>query len=229
MFRDERRCILLLVGALVLCLVSGSLARDDVVNGKLTITRLKYGGGGDWYNDPEAVPNLARELNHRAGIGTNEHQRVITLTDDHLFSSPILFITGHGEIKWNDTEIRRLRTYLTHGGFLYADDDYGMDKAFRREMNRVFPKKEFVELPFSHPIYHIIYDFPSGLPKHHEHDDKPPQGFGLFHDGRLVVFYTYETNISDGWADPETHNDPPAKRETAFQMGVNIIAFALSQ
>lgn len=198
-------------------------------NGRLTIARLKYDGGGDWYNDPEAIPNLARELQQRAGMLTNLEQQVVSLKDDRLFSCPILFMTGHGEVRWTDAERERLRTYLTHGGFLYADDDYGMDAAFRREIKRVFPEKELVELPFSHAIYHIVYDFPAGLPKIHEHDKKPPQGFGMFHEGRLMLFYTYETNISDGWADPETHNDPPEKREAAFRMGVNIIAFALSQ
>ena len=196
-------------------------------NGRLTIARMKYDGGGDWYNDPEAIPNLVRELQLRAGIETNPDQRVVTLTDDLLFSSPFLFMTGHGEVRWTEPEIRNLRTYLTRGGFLYADDDYGMDEAFRREMKRVFPDKDFVELPFDHPIYHIIYDFPAGPPKHHEHDGKPPQGFGLFHDGRLVVYYTYESNVSDGWADEKTHNDPPAKREAAFRMGINIVAYAL--
>lgn len=229
MARDQRYSRPLVVGIFFLCFVSVSLAGDDLINGKLTLARLKYSGGGDWYNDPEALPNLARELSHRAGIDTNDQQRVVTPMDDLLFSFPVLFMTGHGEIKWTDTDVQRLRSYLAHGGFLFADDDYGMDKAFRREMKRVFPDKEFVELPFSHPIYHIIYDFPSGLPKHHEHDNNPPQGFGLFHDGRLVAFYSFESNISDGWADPETHNDPPDKRETAFRMGVNIVAFALSQ
>ena len=220
------------VTALLLCgLVSGWTASHgraaESEDGRLTIARMKYDGGGDWYNDPEAIPNLARELQLRAGIETNLDQRVVTLTDDLLFSSPFLFMTGHGEVKWTEPEIRNLRKYLTRGGFLYADDDYGMDRAFRREMKRVFPDQDFVELPFDHPIYHIIYDFPAGPPKHHEHDGNPPRGFGLFHDGRLVVYYTYESNVSDGWADEKTHNDPPAKRETAFRMGINIVAYAL--
>ncbi len=223
-----RRCV---TGLLLCGLASGWTHGEgeaaESENGRLTIARMKYDGGGDWYNDPEAIPNLARELQLRAGIETNLDQRVVTLTDDQLFSSPVLFMTGHGEVKWTEPEVRNLRKYLTHGGFLYADDDYGMDRAFRREMKRVFPGQEFVELPFTHPIYHIIYDFPAGPPKHHEHDGKPPQGFGLFHDGRLVVYYTYESNVSDGWADEKTHNDPPAKRETAFRMGINIIAYAL--
>jgi len=218
-----------IAGVLIVALGSFDLAGADLANGKLTLARLKYSGGGDWYNDPESIPNLARELTRRAGIETNEEQQVVNLTDDALFSFPILFMTGHGEVKWTNAEVQKMRAYLMHGGFLFADDDYGMDQAFRREMKRVFPDNEFIELPFSHPIFHIIYDFPAGLSKHHEHDNKPPQGFGLFHEGRLVVFYSYESNISDGWANPETHDDPPEKRESAFQMGVNIIAFALSQ
>jgi hypothetical protein len=166
-------------------------------------------------------------IGERTGIVLAEREAVVTPLDPALPDYPYLFMTGHGEVKWTEPEIRNLRKYLTHGGFLYADDDYGMDRAFRREMKRVFPGQEFVELPFTHPIYHIIYDFPSGPPKHHEHDGKPPQGFGLFHDGRLVVYYTYESNVSDGWVDEKTHNDPPAKRETAFRMGINIIAYAL--
>lgn len=212
-----------------LALVGVVRAGEGLATGKLTLARLKYGGGGDWYNDPDLLPNLCRELSRRADIAVNEQQAIVSLEDDNLFSYPVVFMTGHGEIKFSDAELQRLRTYLTHGGFLYADDDYGMDKPFRRELKRAFPDKDLIELPFTHPIYHIIYEFPHGLPKIHEHDGKPPQAFGLFHDGRLIVLYTYETNISDGWAAPDVHHDPPQKRETALQMGVNIIAFALSQ
>ena len=194
----------------------------------LVIGRVKYGGGGDWYNDPSMIPNLCREISRRTSLRAEEEEAVVSLADESLFNYPFIFLTGHGNIKFVDREIRNLRTYLVSGGFLYADDDYGMDEAFRREMKRVFPDEELVELPFDHDIYHIFYDFPAGLPKIHEHDEKSPQGFGIFHDGRLVAFYTYETNISDGWADPEIHNDPPDKREEAFQMGINIILYALT-
>ncbi len=191
------------------------------------VARLKYGGGGDWYNDRSIIPNLMQEVNKRTAVKALEKETIVELTDPELFQHPFLFMTGHGNIKFSQEEVQRLRHYLSHGGFLYADDDYGMDKAFRREVKRVFPEKELVELPFNHPIYHIFYDFPSGPPKIHEHDAKPPQGFGLFHQGRLVLFYTYESNISDGWADPEVHRDPPQVREQAFRMGVNIIIYAL--
>jgi len=147
--------------------------------------------------------------------------------DDQLYSCPLLFLTGHGRIFFSQSEAERLRSYLTNGGFLYADDDYGMDEHFRREMKKVFPDKEMVELPFSHPIYHVLYDFPNGLPKIHEHDGGPPKGFGYFHDGRLVVFYSFNTNISDGWADADVHGDPPNVREAALKMGANIVLHAL--
>ena len=137
-------------------------------------------------------------------------------------------MTGHGNISFSDSEARRLRTYLENGGFLYADDDYGMDKAFRREMKKVFPEYNFIELPLSHGLYSSFYHFPNGVPKTHEHDNKMPQGFGMFHHGRLVVYYTYEANSSDGWANPEVHNDPPEKREESLRFGTNIIVWALT-
>ena len=194
----------------------------------LMIARVKYRGGGDWYNDPSAIPNLCRYLKTYTGIDVAEDEAKVSLTDETLFSYPILFLTGHGRILFSEEEIDRLRTYLLRGGFLYADDDYGMDKPFRESMKKVFPDRQLMELPFSHGIYHIHFRFNNGLPKIHEHDEKPPQGFGLFDDeGRLMVFYSYETNISDGWADPEVHNDPPEKREAALKMGSNIMVWAL--
>ena len=192
----------------------------------VTLARLKYQGGGDWYNDPDILPNLAKELNQRTNIAAYENEMVTTLLDDKLYNYPFLFMTGHGNISFNDQEVARLRSYLINGGFLYADDDYGMDESFRREIAKVFPNQQLVELPFDHPIYHMIYSFTNGLPKIHEHYEGPPKGFGIFYKDRLVVFYTYNTNISDGWT--PSHNDPPEKREAAFQMGVNIIAYVLS-
>lgn len=190
------------------------------------IARLKYEGGGDWYNDPDAIPNLAQELNKRTNIRTEVIDKAVSLTDEELFRYPFLFITGHGNINLSDAEVKRLRDFLTNGGFLYADDDYGMDESFRREMKKVFPENDLVELPFDHPIYHIIYDFPKGLPKIHEHYEGPPKGLGLFYQGRLVVYYTWNSNISDGWT--EAHDDPFEKRDVAFRMGVNIVAYALT-
>jgi hypothetical protein len=203
------------------------LPQNDTTNPDFTIARLHYHGGGDWYNDPSSTHNLLREIGIRTDIAVQRHQAVVEIMDPELFAYPFLFMTGHGEIKFSEEEVKRLRLYLAHGGFLYADDDYGMDKTFRREMKKVFPEKELVELPSDHLIYHIDYDFPRGIPKIHEHDAKPPQGFGIFHEERLVVYYTYESNISDGWADAEVHNDPPDKREEALRMGINIITYAL--
>ena len=219
--------ILLLTFFLLFGVRNSLLAQNDTSNPDFTIARLHYRGGGDWYNDPSSIHNLLREIGTRTNIAVQRHQAVVEIMDPELFAYPFLFMTGHGEIKFSEEEVKRLRLYLTHGGFLYADDDYGMDKAFRREMKKVFPDKELVELPTDHRIYHIDYDFPRGVPKIHEHDAKAPQGFGIFHEGRLVVYYTYESNISDGWADPEVHNDPPDKREEAFRMGINIVTYAL--
>ncbi len=190
------------------------------------IARLKYSGGGDWYNDPEIIPNLCQQLNRRTSIRALTDEAQVNLLDDKLYQFPFLFMTGHGNVSFSDEEVRRLRHYLQSGGFLYADDDYGMDESFRREMKKVFPNSELVELPLDHPIYHCFYDFPSGLPKIHEHYEGPPKGYGIFIGGRMVVLYTYNSNISDGWTD--RYNDPPEKREEAIRMGINIITYFLT-
>ncbi|MEW6088784.1 MAG: DUF4159 domain-containing protein [bacterium] len=194
---------------------------------EFTIARLKYSGGGDWYNDPSLIPNLAKEIQKNTNIKVSSKEKVVSIEDEDFFSYPFLFATGHGNIKFSDPEITRLRTYLTNGGFLYVDDDYGMDKYFRQELKRVFPDKELIELPFSHPIYHLVYKFPEGLPKVHEHYPGRPKGLGIYHEGKLVLFYTYNTNISDGWVSQEVYNDPPEIREKAFEMGINIITYTL--
>lgn len=219
------------IGMLIGLMVSASPGQAQAIreSGDLTIARVKYKGGGDWYNDPSAIPNLSRFLKQQTNIAVQEQEVKVSLIDEKLFSYPILFLTGHGRIVLTDRETERLRVYLLSGGFLYADDDYGMDPHFRAAMKKIFPDRDFVELPFSHGIYHVHFNFPNGLPKIHEHDNKPPQGFGIWDDSeRLMVFYTYETNLSDGWADPQIHNDPSYKRESAFKMGVNIIVWALS-
>ena len=196
--------------------------------GVFAMARLHYDGGGDWYNDPSIIPNLQRFIREHTTLQTANDEVRVSLKDDELFQCPLLFMTGHGRIRFSREEAQRLRKYLENGGFLYADDDYGMDKYFRKEIKKVFPDKELVELPVSHPIYHIVFDFPRGLPKIHEHDGKPAQGFGIFDKGRLVVYYTYQTNISDGWADPEVHGDPETLRQAALKMGTNIVIYALT-
>jgi len=192
-----------------------------------TIARLKYGGGGDWYWGSSAIPNMLKFLKENTNLPVDENEVRVSIMDKELFNYPFLFLTGHGNIKFSEEEVNRLRNYLVHGGFLFANDSYGLNKAFRREIKKIFPEKELVELPFNHGIYRSYYDFPNGLPKIHKHDGKPAQGFGIFHEQRLVVFYVYESDIADGWEDPQVHQDPPEKRETALKMGVNIITWVL--
>ncbi len=194
---------------------------------RFTIARLKYGGGGDWYWGPSAVPNLLTYIRQNTGLPTADEARV-SITDDNFFSHPFLYMTGHGNVRFTDEEVRRLRTFLTKGGFLLVNDSYGLDKAFRREMKKVFPEEELVEIPFSHPVYHCLYDFSNGLPKVHQHDGKPPNGYGIFYKNRLVVFYAYEADIGDGWEDPAVYNDPPDKREAALKIGANVVIYALT-
>lgn len=195
----------------------------------IKLARIKYGGGGDWYNDPSAEVNLLRYVRANTNINVEPVYEFVDLSSDNLFQYPLIFMTGHGTVNFTESEARKLRSYLENGGFLYIDDDYGMDKSIRVELRKVFPDQDLVELPFDHPIYHSHFDFPNGLPKIHEHDAKVPLGLGLFIGKRLCVFYTVETNPSDGWADPEVHHDPPEKREAALKIGTNIIVYALSQ
>jgi len=195
---------------------------------QIQIVRVKY-SGGDWYNDPSIIPNLMTEFEKRTGITTKKEEKILSLSDDDIFSYPFLFITGHGRINLTEKEIENLRKYLWNGGFVYADDDYGMDEYIRREILRIFPSNELIELPLEHSIYRIFYDFPEGLPKIHEHYKGPPHGYGIFLHKRLSLYYTYNTNISDGWANPDVHNDPPEKREQAFRMGVNILYYAITR
>jgi hypothetical protein len=217
--------------ALALLLVCAALvpfARSAETASEFTIARLKYGGGGDWYNDPSIIPNMLGFLRAHAALATSKDEARVALMDEELFSYPFLFMTGHGRIFFTQQEAARLRTYLTNGGFLFADDDYGMDEHFRREIKKVFPDKELIEVPFSHPLFQAPFAFPKGLPKIHEHDGGPPQGFACFHEGRMVLFYAFNTNISDGWADPDVHHDPAEVREQALRMGMNIIVYALT-
>jgi hypothetical protein len=194
---------------------------------EFTVVRIKYDGGGDWYGNKTTLRNLLQFMSQELDIKTTLSEKTSSILDKSFFNYPTAYLAGHGNIKLSDEEAQRLRTYLISGGFLFADDDYGMDKSFRREMKKVFPELNFVELPFSHPIYKVYFNFPNGLPKIHEHDGGPPRGFGLIYEDRLVVFYTFNTDISDGCEDSEIHNDPPEKRQAALQMGVNILLYSL--
>lgn len=208
--------------------ISDAIAQKLAPTSALKLPRVKYSGGGDWYNDPSAEVNLLRYFQEKTRTETVPVFESVDLSSDNIFLYPVLFLTGHGTVNFSDREVRNLRAYLENGGFLYIDDDYGLDASIRKEMQKVFPEQKFAELPFSHGIYSSFYKFPNGVPKTHEHDGKLPQGFGLFHKGRLCVFYTYESNPSDGWADANVHNDPPEKREEALKFGVNILVWALS-
>ena len=204
----ERRNLMLvnskkIKNILIIVLVSKLIFAQD-----FTIARIHYDGGGDWYGDPSSIPNLLSYVQKNTSIAVNLDEARIKLTDSDLYNYSYLYLTGHGNIRFSEDEVSILREYLIKGGFLHADDNYGLDKSFRREINRVFPEKEWVELSFDHEIFHSFYDFPNGLPKIHEHDGKRPQAFGIIIDGRLVCLYTYETDLSDGWEDTRVHNRP---------------------
>jgi hypothetical protein len=201
---------------------------DPAEEAGVRIARVKYGGGGDWYSDPSSIPNWLAEFERRTGIETQSEEKVVSLTDANLRAYPFLYMTGHGTVRLAPEELTALRRHLESGGFLYADDNYGMDKSFRAMVRELFPEERLEELPNSHPIYHSFYDLP-GLPKIHEHDGKPPQGLGITIDGRLVLFYSYESDIGDGLEDPSVHGDPPEKRELAAKMAVNILVYAIVQ
>jgi hypothetical protein len=194
------------------------------------VARLKYDGGGDWYGNPSSLPNLARALRERTTVPVlRDDEARVSVLDPDFFGYPFVYMNGHGNVHFSDAEVERLRRYLTSGGFLFADDNYGMDESFRREIARVFPDRSLVEVPFGHPIYHCFYDLPKGPPKVHEHDGKPSQGFGVYVGERLAVFYTYQSDIGDGIEDPEVHKDPPEVREEAMKMAVNTVVYALSR
>ncbi|MEX0813143.1 MAG: DUF4159 domain-containing protein [Chitinophagales bacterium] len=193
------------------------------------IALLKYHGGGDWYSNPTALPNLIEFCNKQLNMNINQEHEEIEVGSPEIFAYPFLHMTGHGNVVFSDDEAENLRKYLIGGGFLHIDDNYGMDPYVRKAIKKVFPELEFVELPFSHPIYHQKFDFKNGLPKIHEHDNKPPQGFGLIYKGRLIVFYSYESDLGNGWEDQEVHNDPQELRIQALQMGANILSYVFTE
>ena len=195
---------------------------------RLTVARLQYDGGGDWYANPSSLPNLLAAIRERTAFPVERSEARVTIMDDRLWDYPFLHLTGHGNIKLGDAEVVGLREYLLRGGFLHADDNYGLDESFRREIKRVFPDRELVDVPLSHPIYHAVYDLPQGLPKIHEHDGKPARGFGIFLGDRLAVYYSYSSDLGNGWEDPETYHDSPALHEAALRMGINLFVYAVT-
>lgn len=192
------------------------------------IALLKYNGGGDWYANPTSLPNLIEFCNKNTGTNINPEPATVDVGSAELFNYPFVHLTGHGNIIFSESDVLNLRNYLAAGGFLHIDNNYGIEQYVRREMKKVLPDQEFVELPFSHAIYHTVYQFDNGLPKIHEHDNLPPQGFGLFIDGRLVCFFSHECDLGDGWEDISVHNDPMEKHIEALQMGANIVSFVFS-
>lgn len=196
---------------------------------QLRIGLLVYGGGGDWYANPTAIKNLAAFCNQNMGTKIDTKEAQVEVGSAQLFNYAVVHATGHGRISFTDAEAKNLRLYLEAGGFLHIDDNYGMDPYVRPEMKKVFPELSFVELPFSHPIYHQKFNFTNGLPKIHEHDGKQPKGYGLIYKGRLVCFYSYDCDLGDGWEDPEVHKDSPEKRQQALQMGANIIQYVFTR
>ena len=207
--------------------LTSTAAAQDAAGTGMTIGRLHYDGGGDWYANPSSLPNLLHAIGERTALQADRSEKVVTLNDDDLWSIPYIYMTGHGNVSWSETDLETLRRYLRQGGFLHIDDNYGMDSSIRRELARLFPDQPLVEVPLDHPVYHLIYDFPKGIPKIHQHDGKPAQGFGIFLDGRLVIYYSYQSDLGDGWEDPEVHKDPPEKREAALRMGVNLFSYAV--
>ena len=194
----------------------------------LTVARLQYDGGGDWYANPSSLPNLLAAIRTRTSLQVDKVEARVTLMDDKLWDYPFIHVTGHGNIKFSDAEVVRLREYLQRGGFLHVDDNYGIDSSFRREIKRVFPDRPLVDVPLTHPIYHIVYDLPKGLPKIHEHDGLPARGFGIFLGDRLAVYYSFSSDLGNGWEDPEVYHDPPELHEAALRMGVNLFMYAVT-
>jgi hypothetical protein len=220
MIRNRLLALIVLSAAIV-------AARPSAVP-RLTIARLQYDGGGDWYANPSSIPNLLTAIATRTSLPVDRTEARVTLTSDRLWDYPFLHLTGHGNIKLTDAEVIRLREYLLRGGFLHADDNYGLDEHFRREIARVFPDRPLVEVPLSHPVYDIVYPFPKGLPKVHEHDGKAPRGYGIFLGDRLAVYYSYESDLGNGWEDQTVYNDPPELHEAALKMGVNLFVYAVT-
>jgi hypothetical protein len=206
------------------CLLSVVYAQKPT----LRIAKLKYNGGGDWYANKTSLPNLIAFCNQNLRANIHPEEDVVEVGSAEIFSYPFIHMTGHGNVAFSDAEAQNLRKYLLSGGFLHIDDNYGLDKFIRLEMKKVFPELDFVELPFSHPIYHQKFDFPEGLPKIHEHDAKPPQGFGIIYEGRLICFYSYECDLGNGWEDQSVHNDPEPVRQQALRMGANILTYAFT-
>lgn len=229
MTRPVRRALGAL-GCAVLTLLGAArpAGADHAGAPRLVVARLQYDGGGDWYANPSSLPNLIAAINQRTSLAVEKTEARTTLMDDRIWDYPFLHMTGHGNVRFTDAEVGRLREYLMRGGFLHVSDNYGIDESVRRELARVFPDRPLQDVPLTHPIYHLVYDFPKGVPKIHEHDGKPARGFGIFIGDRLAVFYDYSCDLGNGWEDVGTYNDPPELHEQALRMGVNLFVYAVT-
>jgi hypothetical protein len=214
---------------IILLIFAASLAFTMSAQGDFQIALLKYGGGGDWYSNPTSLPNLVAFANQQLGTSINPEVATVETGSPNIFNYPFVHMTGHGNVFFTASDAQNLRTYLVSGGFLHIDDNYGMDPYIRPQMKKVFPELDFVELPFDHPIYHQQFKFPNGLPKIHEHNGKPAQGFGILYEGRLVCYYSFETDLGDGWEDQEVHGNSEETRLKALRMGANLLQYVFSR
>lgn len=211
----------------VFVLLAGSALAQTPVH-DVRIARVHYDGGGDWYSGEESIPTLLAFVREHTLLDVPQREDIVRLESDNLFQYQYLYLNGHGNMLFSERQVEQLRHFLTGGGFLHVNDDYGMDPFIRREMRKIFPDQEFVDVPLDHPIYNIHFQFPEGLPKIHEHDGLPPQGLGLFYEGRLVVFYSYESDLGDGWEPPAVHRTPEPLRLLALRMGTNLLLYAMT-
>ena len=212
---------------ILIIIVNIGIFASNTKAGSFSITRIQYSGGGDWYADPSSIPNLLEYISNNTNINLDKEEKRTKIGSDEFYNSQYLYLTGHGNITFSDQEVQELRNFLIDGGFLHADDNYGMDESFRREMKKVFPEKNWVELPYTHPIFNIYFKFNNGLPKIHEHDKKKPQLFALYHKDKIISVYSYESDLGDGWENVNVHNNPESLRQEALKMGTNIVIYSL--
>ena len=207
----------------------GSMLMSSDINGAFTISRIKYSGGGDWYSDKTSITNLLKFVSFNTNIITDFKEKTVEIGDNIFLKNSYFYLTGHGNIKLSEKEKTILRNHLINGAFLHVDDNYGLDKSFRKLVSEIFPDKDLIEIPKDHKLFNCYYQFPNGLPKIHEHDNQRPQALGIFHKEKLIILYTYESDLGDGWEDAKVHNNPEYLREKALKMGTNIIIFSLIQ
>ena len=218
---------LILSGLIIAIFHLQGIAQTELSTPTYEFAVMQYGGGGDWYSNPTSMPNLVRFCNEELAMNISDNVPYVSVGASEISMYPFIHMTGHGNVVLSSSEARNLRDYLSAGGFLHISDNYGMDQYIRQEFKKVYPQHEWVEIPFNHPVYHQEFDFDQGLPKIHEHDDNPPRGFGIFHEGRLVCFYDHESDLGDGWEDYQVHRDPEEVRLLALQMGANLVQYAL--